>query len=207
METREELALQLTIRVLSKWENGTISRYASDLYTERLIIAGDGNLYAASGKYWENEPSKIVRITGVDTYEVVATEIDGVSFGTSPIQIKPAMKDGLYVINQSDGTLYYMDFEGNGYPLIQLANETQFSILASSPVTGKVYFISHLVIEGNAIIQKYSLYEYEPGGELKMIAPVVPGDPWDMEVSADGKWLYIIEVGAMDIIPLDASAP
>ena len=36
-----------------------------------------------------------------------------------------------------------------------------------------------------------------------MVSPVIPGDPWGMDVSPDGKWLYVIEVGAVDRIPLD----
>ena len=182
-----------------KMENGEIGHYA-DLKTERLIIAGDGNLYAAAGQ--EGEPYAIVRITGKDTYEIIATEIDGIPLGDTTVQIAPAKDHGLYVLSQSSATIFYLNFDGEGYAVVKLADSIKYPRLASSPITGKIYFLAHFIPDPNAKIQRYTLYEYEPGGEFTVISPVVPGDPWDMEVSPDGKWLYIIEVGAIDKIPL-----
>lgn len=183
-----------------KIENGTISHYAN-LKTERMVIAGDGQLYVAAGQ--EGEPYEIVRITGVDTYEVVATEIDGIPLGDTTVQISPAMDHGLYVLSESSATIFYLDFEGQGYSIVKLANAVMYPRLASSPVTGKMYFLAHFFpASADTDLQRYTLYEYEPGGAFEVVAPVVPGDPWGMDVSPDGQWLYIIEVGAVDKIPL-----
>ncbi len=183
-----------------KMEDGRISHYAT-LYTERMVIGGDGYLYAVEGRWGEDQ--RIVRIPAPDTIEVVATEIDGVPLGTTPVQIAPAQDHGLYVVNQSYGLLYYLDFGGEGYVLKDFGAEMQYTIIGSSPINGKVYLLAHLLLDHNTILNRYTLYEFEPGGELTVVSPVIPGDPWGMDVSPDGKWLYVIEVGAVDRIPLD----
>ena len=67
------------------------------------------------------------------------------------------------------------------------------------------FFLAHYFpASADTELQRYTLYEYEPGGEFEVVAPVVPGDPWGMDVSPDGQWLTVIEVGAVDKIPLSA---
>ncbi len=187
-----------------KWEKGEVSHYAY-LESQTMVMGGDGYLYVVSGPWTEEQ--QIVRVPAQDTIEVVATEIDGAPFGIRPVQIAPAMDDGLYVINQTNGTLYYMDFSGEGYMLEKLGEELAVTIMTSSPVTGKVYFLAHLTPDHTAYIERYTLYEYEPGGELKVVSPQVPGDPIGMDVSPDGKWLYLIATGTIDKIPLDVAQP
>jgi sugar lactone lactonase YvrE len=182
-----------------KLENGEISHYA-DLVTERMIIAGDGNLYAAVGG--DGSGYRVVRITGVDTYETFASEIAGVPLGDAPVQLAPAMDHGLYVLAQSNGTLFYINFEGEGKVVARLSESMEFAVMASSPVTDIIYFLAHVVNDQGPECRPYALCQYDPGGQLEVVSPVVPGDPWGMDVSPDGKWLYIVEVGAIDKVPL-----
>jgi hypothetical protein len=65
------------------------------------------------------------------------------------------------------------------------------SVMAASPVTGEVFFLSH---------GPYKLIGRSVDGRTRTIARHVFGDPWGIVVSADGEWLYLAESGAIDKI-------
>jgi sugar lactone lactonase YvrE len=202
-EGRAALALDSGGTVYAGLPSGEIVRLEADgsathyarLLTRRMTIGADGALYAVVGNYGRNK--SIVRITGVDAFETVATEIGGVPLGDGDSHISPALDEGLYVYVERTCDLLYLDFSGQGRVIV---NTRQLgcggpALMAASPVSGEVYLISH---------GPYKLYRITPDGQSQEIARNIFGDPWGMAVSPDGKWLYVAESGAVDKIPLSA---
>ena len=178
--------------------NGKAARYAH-LLTRRLAFGADGALYAVVGDYGQTK--SIVRITGVNTYTVVATNIDGFDLGNGESHISPAMDNGFYVYIERTCDLLFMDFSGKGHLIRNIKSigcTGGPAVMAASPVTGDVFLIAH---------GPYKLIRIDPAGNYLQIGSNLAGDPWGMVVSRDGKWLYVAESGAVDKIPLSPSNP
>lgn len=65
--------------------------------------------------------------------------------------------------------------------------------ISASLVTGEIFYLPH---------GPYTLYRISREGVSEKLAYSVTGDPWGMDVSADGKWLYVAESGVIDQIPI-----
>ena len=173
--------------------DGTSTHYAS-LLTRRMTFGADGALYAVVGDYGQTK--SIVRITGVDTSEEVATEIGGIALGNGESHISPAQDKGLYVFIEGTRDLLFMGFNGEGRLIVNvssLGGSSGPAVMAASPVTGDIYLVPH---------GPYKAFVISPEGSREEIAYRIFGDPWGMAVSRDGKWLYVAESGAIDKIPL-----
>ena len=173
--------------------NGTLAHYAR-LLTRRMTFGADGALYAVSGDW--NRPKSIVRITDVDTFSTLATQIDGISLGNGEAHISPAQDMGLYVLTEWERNLLFVDFNGKGHLIANLSALGGGSgpvVMAASPVTGDIYFIPH---------GPYKLYRINAEGNTVEAAKGIFGDPCGMFVSSDGNWLYVAESGAIDKIPI-----
>jgi len=172
--------------------DGTLSHYAN-LLARRMKFGADGALYAGVGDY--NQPKSVVRITGVDQFTTIATQINGISLGNGEILISPALDSGLYVLTQTERNLFFINFNGEGHLItnLQPLGGSGPVVMAASPVTGDIYFIPH---------GPYKLFRISPEGTSEIYAHGVYGDPWGMVVSDDGNWLYVAESGAIDKIPI-----
>lgn len=180
------------------YQDGEIFPY-DGMHSRRMIFGADGNLYAVEGR--EGELKSIIRISGPGSREVFLTEIAGSPLGREEVHLARAGDDGLYVLTEENCNLYKVDFEGNGEFVQDIAPECRHAIMASSPVADMIYFLSHESTL-DTFPMRYSLYQFEPGGELTLLSPQIPGDPWAMAVSPGGEWLYVAEVGAINKIPL-----
>ncbi|HNN13688.1 MAG TPA: hypothetical protein PKL78_09030 [Anaerolineales bacterium] len=178
--------------------DGSATHYAS-LLTRRMAFGADGALYAIVGDFGQNK--SIVRITNVDTYTTVTTQIAGVDLGSGEAHISPALDKGFYIYIEQSCDLLFMDYSGQGH-LIKNIRDLVCSggpaIMTASPVTGNIFLIVH---------GPYILYSISPDGQVKSIAKDVYGDPWGMTVSRDGQWVYVAESGAIDKIPLSEGNP
>jgi hypothetical protein len=172
--------------------DGTLSNYAT-LLTRRMVFGADGALYAIVGDF--NQPKSIVRITDVDKFSTIATQIDGTSLGNGEIHISPALDSGLYVFTEMERNLFFVDFNGQGRLIanLQTLGGGGPAVMAASPVTGDIYFIPH---------GPYKVYRISAEGSSEEVATGVYGDPWGMVISDDGNWLYVAESGAIDKIPI-----
>jgi sugar lactone lactonase YvrE len=168
---------------------GNATDYAS-LLTRRMVFGGDGALYAAVGDY--GQPKAILRITGPETFTVIAESVAGTPLGNGDVHLSPAGDDGLYALTEQDRNLYRIGFDGHGELVKSLPMGGGPAIMAASPTTGEVFYISHGPYEVIGVT----------GEQTRKIATHVWGDPWGMVVSADGEWLYVAESGAIDRIPL-----
>jgi hypothetical protein len=177
--------------------DGTSTHYA-DLMTERMAFGADGALYAVAGR--QGEDKSIVRITGVDTFTVIATQLAGIELGRGPSHISPALDKGFYIYMGWTCDLLFMDFNGQGRLIANLSQLGCYgpALMSASPVTGDIYLIP---------FGGYELFHVTPDGQFTKIATRLLGDPWGMAVSLDGKWLYVAEYGVVDKIPLSVSAP
>lgn len=180
------------------YENETLNHFA-DIKSSRMVFGADNNLYAVIGNWGKKK--QIAKVTGVDQYSIIAEKIDGDPLGSNEVHLARAMDNGLFVLSEESCNLYFMDFEGEGHLLYDIVPHCEFSIIASSPTTGRVFFLSHEnTLQDNPF--RYSLYEILNDGTLDLLSPQIPGDPWAMVVSADGNWLYVAEVGAINKIPV-----
>jgi len=179
-------------------EDGSATHYAS-LLTRRMAFGMDGALYAIVGDYGQNK--SIVRITDVDTYTTVTTQIAGIDLGSGESHISPALDKGFYIYIEGSCDLLFMDYKGQGH-LIKNIKDLVCSggpaIMTASPANGDIFLIVH---------GPYILYRITSDGQVKSIAKNVYGDPWGMTVSFDGQWIYVAESGAIDKIPLSSSKP
>lgn len=177
--------------------DGTATHYAN-VVTERMAFGADGALYAVVGK--QGEDKSIVRVTDVDTFTVVTTQIAGIELGKGPSHISPALDKGFYIYSSWTCDLFFMDFNGQGRLIANLKQIGCYgpALMAASPVTGDIYLIP---------FGGYELFHLTPDGQYTRIATRLLGDPWGMAVSPDGKWLYVAENGAVDKIPLSSNNP
>ena len=177
--------------------DGSLSHYAP-LLTRRMVFGSDGSLYAVVGDY--DHPMSIIRVTDVDVFTTIVTEIDGTALGDREAHISPALKDGLYISTEGDRNLFFVDFDGQGHLIANLRTLGGGgpAVMAASPVDGNIYLIPH---------GPYDVYRIDSEGKSEVVASGVFGDPWGMVVSNDGKWLYIAESGAIDKIPLIHDSP
>ncbi len=175
--------------------NGTLSHYAT-LLTRRMVFGADGALYAIVGDY--SFPKSIVRITEVDQYSTIATQMDGVPLGNGEAQISPALDAGLYVLVPWERKLFFVDFNGQGHLIADLqALGIGGGNMAASPVTGDIY-----LTYGHDYV-----YRVDPEGGYEEVATGVVGDATAMVVSHDGNWLYVAESGVIDKIPISGNLP
>jgi len=178
--------------------DGIASHYAQ-LTSHRMSFGGDGALYAVVGDFGRAN-TYIVRITDVDTFTVIATEIDGISLGNGEAHVSAASDEGFYIYVEQTCDLFFMDFNGQGH---LIANVSPLgcggpAIMAASPVDGSILLLTH---------GPYQLYRFTPDGQYTPIATHIFGDPLGMVVSLDGLWVYIAENGAIDKIPLKLATP
>jgi sugar lactone lactonase YvrE len=178
-------------------QDGSAFHFA-DLLTRRMTFGGDGILYAVVGDY--GEPKQIARITGVDAYNILATEIDGIPLGDGELDIAPAGEEGLYITTPSysdlqSTNLFYLDFEGNGYLIETITLPSGAPGIPMDTISGN----------GGIILLSYipnNLYRLIPGSEPELLATRIVGDPLEVIISPDGKWAYVAESGAINKIPL-----
>jgi sugar lactone lactonase YvrE len=177
--------------------DGTATHYAR-LLTRRMTFGADGALYAVAGDYEQNK--SIVRITDVDTFTTIATEIGGISLGNGDAHISPALDKGLYVFTERKCDLFFMEFNGQGHLIVNVQSLGCGgpAVMAASPVTGDIYFIPH---------GPYKLFRIDSEGNIEEFASGIFGDPWGMVVSHDGKWLYVAESGGIDKIRISGGPP
>lgn len=171
---------------------GALEHYA-DVMTQRMVFAQDNMLYAVAGEEGMNK--SIVRIAGIDDIETIASEIDGISLGNGAVHITPAQDLGLYIYCETEGNLFFMDYKGQGHLLGNYyeLGQSRPTLIAASPTTGEIYFVPHGL---------YALYRIDVDGAYERIGSGMVGDPSGMVVSDNGKYLYIAESGAIDIIPI-----
>lgn len=178
-------------------QDGSAFHFAN-LLTRRMAFGRDGVLYAVVGDY--NEPKRIARITGVDAYTILATEIDGIPLGDGELDIAPAGEEGLYITSPSysdlqSTNLFYLDFEGNGYLIetITLPSGAPGVPMDTIPDNGGIILLSYI---------PNNLYRVIPGSEPELLATRIVGDPLEVIISPDGKWAYVAESGAIAKIPI-----
>lgn len=174
-------------------QDGTASHYAS-VNTRRMVIGGDGNLYAIAGAYGESKT--LVRVTGVDEITVLADQIDSIPLGNGESHLALALNNGLYLFMENSRQLFKVDFNGQGYLLADLSVLGQGGpvVFAASPTTGEIFYLP---------CGPYEVFRISPDGEYTgMLAGSIYGDPWGIDVSADGEWLYVAESGVIDHIPI-----
>jgi len=176
--------------------DGSYSHYAS-LTTRRMVFGVDGALYAIVGDYGQTK--SIARITAVDTFSTLASEIEGIPLGVGEAHISPALDSGFYVFTEQDRNLFFVDYEGQGHLIANLRDLGGGGpvVMAASPVTGDIYFIPH---------GPYTVFRIDPEGNSEEVAYNVFGDPWGMVVSHDGQWLYVAESGVIDRIPISSGS-
>ncbi len=175
--------------------NGVPTHYAR-LLTRRMVFGADGALYAVVDN--PNQAKTIVRITDVDTFSTIATEIAGIPLPFGEVLVSPALDTGIYVFTQWQRDLFSLDFNGQGRLIANLKDLGGSGpvVMAASPVTGDIYIVPH---------DSYKVFRITPEGNVTEIASRVFGDPWGMVVSPDGKWLFVAESGAIDKIPISNS--
>jgi len=169
--------------------DGSTAHYAS-VQAQRMVVGNDGYLYAT--QIGNDGQCSIVRITGVDQVETVATGFDGDAFGGTEVFLMHGPGSDLLVIVQASGNLYQMTLEGEAELIGSAGN---VSVASASPTTGIVYFIS-------GPPQAYMLKSIDLEGNIRILGGGFVGDPWGMAVSPDGQHLYIAESGAIDRIYL-----
>jgi streptogramin lyase len=153
----------------------------ANLTAQRLVLAGDGNLYATAGEW--NGPKSIVRIGGENDYTTIATEIEGIPLDPTEIDMTVAGDHGLYVLDVQRENLYYLDFEGNGR-LVDNLGEHMAWAMAASPVDETLYFISHFEEPG------YNLASRTIDGTYTTLVYDF-AEASGFEVTEDGEWLYV----------------
>jgi len=168
--------------------DGSFSHFAN-LAARRMVVGGDGNLYAQVGDY--GQPRRVVRISGVDQVSPFVSNVNGQIFSGAGIGeiILARAEGGLYVADTANGHIYYLDFEGRGELVAEVGGESGTAALASS-ADGDVFAFAG-----------YWLTQIRPDGSRVELA-LLQGDPWAMGLSPDGRWLYVAESGAIDMIPL-----
>lgn len=165
-------------------EPGGDPDHFSSITTERMIVGGDGYLYAASQA--QDGTRSIVRITGVDQVETVATEFNAEPFEQHELYLMRGPGNDLLVYVRATGNVYRMSPEGSA----SLVGFVGFaSPAAASPTSGTVYFMAG-----------YTLKSLDLEGNVRILGEGIDGDPWGMAVSPDGRYLYIAESGAVDRI-------
>jgi sugar lactone lactonase YvrE len=178
-------------------QDGNAFHFA-DLLTRRMVVGGDGVLYAVIGDY--NQPKQIARITGVDAYTFLASEIAGIPLGDGELDIAAAGEEGLYIIAPSysdlfSSNVFYLDFKGNGYltETFTLPSGAPGMPFDTVPGNGGIIFLSYI---------PNNIYRLIQGSEPELLAARIVGDPTDLIISPDGKWVYVAESGAINKIPI-----
>ena len=178
-------------------QDGSVFHFA-DLLTRRMTIGQDGVLYAVVGDY--NQPKQIARITDVDTYTILASEIGGIQLGDGEVDIAPAGDGGLYIISPSysdlnSSTLFYLGFDGNGYLIetLTLPSGAPGMPLDTLPGNEGIILLSY---------GPNNLYRLIPGTDPEILATRIAGDPTEVLISPDGLWVYVAESGAINKIPI-----
>jgi len=172
-------------------EDGSHTVYAQGFYAFSMVFGADGALYAAAGG--DGEQKIIVKITNNNEIATVATGFEGVQFGTSEVIITPATDQGLFVLDRESQIVYFMDFNGDGYPIMNLADLGYYTqTIVASPITGDLYFLSN-----------YNLFRRDTEGNVEHVCSGVAGDPWGMVVSNEGEELYIAASGAILALKLN----
>lgn len=192
VDAEDAVYLSVAGEIIRIEEDGSTSHYA-DLRVHRMAFGPDGVLYAVVVTD-NQQPVEIVGITGVDEVVVLAEDMGGRPFGTEELHISPALDQGLYVYSSSELALYLLDFEGNWTRIADLSDlQGGIVAMAASPTTGDVYLVPH---------GQYMLYRITPEGEVTRVAAGIPGDPWAMVISQDGRRLYVSESGAINVISI-----
>ena len=166
--------------------------HVANIVTTRMIFGSDGALYAVANNH-ADQSKTIVRITGVDELTTLAASIADIPLGSGEVQISPA-PNGLFVFSENTRDLFFIDFNGQGQlvkNLASLGGSLGNPVAITSSPNGDIYYIPH---------GPYELSKIDPSGKITKFGFGFFGDPWDMVVSTDGKYLYVIEVGAVDRI-------
>jgi len=166
--------------------DGSLSHYLS-INAKNLICGFDNDLYAVTS---EDNP-KIIRISDVDTYEVLVDKMDY----DNHVQIAPSPDGGIYYHNKTTGELYHIASDG------EMSLYTSLEVRGICPIAvspnGEIFVGPH---------PSRFVYRIDPDGETYLHAIGIMGDPYAMAVSTDGEWLYVAESGAIDKIPIGLKA-
>jgi streptogramin lyase len=197
VDSQNAIYLGMPSEIMRLEDDGGLSHYAS-LPARDMVFGEDDNLYIVQGE--EEADKAIIRVTGQDEFETIATEIDGHALNESSgflVHLGPAPEGKLYVFLAKSGDLFTMALEGQGEFIANLGPGAgdYFLAVATSAETGDVYFISHTP-------QMYTLKKIDLAGTISMIASDLWGDPFAMALSPDGKWVYVHQSGAVLKIPL-----
>ena len=160
---------------------------------EQMVFGRDGNLYAIAGGF--RQPKSVVRIDPDGLITTIASELGGQPLGGGGADIFLAPEDDLYVFVEQTLDLFRIDYNGQGglvANLVEMGNEPGPTAISAGP-DGTVYYNpSHI----------FSLYRLDAAGVGTLLATDIRGDPWSLAVSPDGKWIYIVQTGAIDKIPV-----
>jgi sugar lactone lactonase YvrE len=183
--------------VITLNDNQTRAHYAY-IHATSMTFGSDGLLYVISERE-NDEGFEVVRISDVDTLEVITNEIDGYVLGAGLcemfendyVKIEPAGDQGFYLYDGTHHVLLFLDFNGSGQFIREFA-PVGVQRVAIAP-NGTVYHIEH---------EDYDLHATYPDGRSETIAWNLYGDPEALSVSPDGEWLIVAENGSIDMIPL-----
>lgn len=171
--------------------DGVLAHYAW-LNTWRMTVGTDGYLYAVVGSWGEHKT--VVRVTGVDEYELVVSEIEGSPLGPGDVGIDAAPNGGLYLYDPTNRRIVYVDSKGQGSAFSAPQSGASIAATAVSP-SGNVFIVPHGL---------YEVLRFDPNeGLIRTYARGLVGDPWGLAISPDGQWLYVAESGVIDKIPLE----
>jgi outer membrane protein assembly factor BamB len=179
-----------------RMDDNQVREHYADINATSMTFGSDGLLYAISQD--KNDGSfEVVRISGVDTLEVITKEIAGYVLGAGSlglpdndyVKIEPAADQGLYLFDATHHVLLFLDFNGEGHFIRELEPVGHQRVAIA--LDGTVYHIA----DGD-----YDLYASSPDGGSETLAYDLYGDPEALSISKDGEWLFVAENGAIDMI-------
>jgi len=172
--------------------DGSLTHYAS-LEAAQMTCGFNDNIYVLI-------EGSIVCIDGIDSYKTIIRNINGIKdCSLEEIRIAASPDGGIFVYNQRTAGLYYITPEG----------KEEFFINLDYCNLGTGGFIHPWEItvtqDGEIYAESWDLYRIDKNKNVYLHA-FGATDNNAIEVSPDGKWLYMNEWGAISMIPIDAES-
>ena len=157
----------------------------------QMNFGADGYLYASIGDWLG--PKSIFRVEEWYDYTPLLDRINGQPLGSKTVHVEAAPDGGLYIYDEAHKALYYRAPNGQIRLVANVPGMALQGGLAVSP-DRDVFLFTH---------PDYVIYRLSPEEKFEPFASGVAGDPNGVCVSPDGRWLYVGENGAIDMLPIE----
>lgn len=177
--------------------DGTLMRYAwLPEGVEHLAFGSDECLYAVSGQLGGRKT--IFRIVDMSNYEPFLSQLGGQPISGWDLLIETSPDGGFYVYESSQGKVYNVNLDGQARVVAEVDGVTAMAVSRERDI----FLVLHST---ESPYPDYSVLRIDPRGNIEIYAEAIMGDSQGAVISADGRWLYIAENGAIDKIYITRS--